>query len=338
MVKHISEGELLEMKEMDEKLSTSIKFFNFMMSAAYLGKPKREMMIFFLCKMVQLTIKNGLCKHSILAFIKFAALLTCNKLPKIGGCFDIGLRIGKAALSCSTKRYHTSEQLSNLNFVYYTNIAFHTEPLQTCADMFRQGFDTSMSLGDSGTAFFHSIHHIRTGLQVGDRLPTLLRRVDYYLDLANTYQNEVAKEALAHHRETILALIEHGGSISSASTVEASTNMESSQMLAGLYFLRATQAYWQGHYERCQYFIGKFSIPETFDPCRELSMRFIEGMNSFQVLKLKSKLGRGRNTLQVSKQTVLEAISNAILALKTAASRSSWNFQNKVRYNHLSTR
>ena len=330
MVKNISEGDLLEMKDMDEKLGISMKFFNVVMTASYLGKPKREMMIFFTCKMVQFMMNNGLCKYSILAFIKFAALLCSNKLPKIGGSFELGLRIGKAALLCSTKRYHSSELSPNINFVYYAHIAFHTEPLQTCADMFRQGFDTSMSLGDSGTAFLHSIHHIRTGLLVGDRLLTVLGRVDYYLELANTYHNEVAKATLAVNRETISALIDKGWSTNSAhSTAEASTNMESSQMLAGLYFLRATQAYWQGHYERCQYFIGKFSIPETFDPCRELSMRFIEGMNSFQVLKLKSKLGRGRNALQVSK---------AILALKTAASRSSWNFQNTVRYTHLSTR
>ncbi len=45
MVKHISERDLLEMEEMDERLSVSMKFYNLIMAASYLGEAKHEMMI-----------------------------------------------------------------------------------------------------------------------------------------------------------------------------------------------------------------------------------------------------------------------------------------------------
>jgi hypothetical protein len=122
MVKHISERDFLEMEEMDERLSISMKFYNLIMAASYLGEAKREMMIFFTCRMVQLTMKNGLCKYSILAFIQFAAILCSNKIPKIVHCFDLGLRLGKAAMSCSTKRYHTSELQPNMLDTWYPGI------------------------------------------------------------------------------------------------------------------------------------------------------------------------------------------------------------------------
>jgi hypothetical protein len=76
--------------------------------------------------------------------------------------------------------------------IYYGYIAFHIEPLHTCAVMLRQGFDAGMSLGESGMALFNAIQHIKTSFMAGHRLPTLLEKVDYYLEQENTHQNEFA--------------------------------------------------------------------------------------------------------------------------------------------------
>ena len=43
-----------------------------------------------------------------------------------------------------------------------------------------------MSLGESHTAFFNAIADIKIALFAGERLNTLLERVDYYLELAGT--------------------------------------------------------------------------------------------------------------------------------------------------------
>ncbi len=323
MVKDLSESDLLEMNEMDDRLSYSIQFYNIITNISLLMKP--QMIPFFTCRMVQLTMKNGLCKYSIMGFIQFAAVLCNNKYTKMVGGIAIASRIGKAAMACSTMRYHILEELPNLNLVYYTTIGFRTEPLQTCADMFRQGFDTSMSLGETGVALFNSIQHVRSALIAGERLPTLLERVDNYLELTNTYQNETAKNALCLHRGTLTALID-GSTILAA---DVPTDAGDVQVLMGLYFHRATQSYWQGHNERCQHFIQKFATLVTTDTIRENFVIFIDGMNSCQLL-------RDANRSIRSQTTNWKAISNAINILKIAASHSSWNFQNKVRYHRRS--
>ncbi|KAL3817372.1 hypothetical protein ACHAXA_005007 [Cyclostephanos tholiformis] len=291
-------------------------------NASYLVKPR--MVPFFACRMVQLTMKNGLCKYSILGFVQFAAMLCNNKFAKMIGSIALATRIGKAAMSCSTKRYHTLEQLPNINLVFYSHIAFRTEPLQTCADMFRQGFDASMSRGETGIALFNSMQHIRTALIAGERLPSLFERVAYYLELTNTYHNETAKFSLGIHRGTINALID-GSTILAA---DVPTSVDDVQVLTGLYFHRATQAYWQGYNERCQYFIQKFATLVTFDTIREHFMTFIEGMNSVQLLRLVSNGSKNRSVR--SQAAIWKTISNAVNILKAAASHSSWNFQNKV--------
>jgi hypothetical protein len=59
----ISDNDLLEMKEMDERLSFTMNFYSILSMVAFFGK--HEMLPFFACRMTQLTLESGLCKHSI---------------------------------------------------------------------------------------------------------------------------------------------------------------------------------------------------------------------------------------------------------------------------------
>ena len=315
----ISDNDLLEMKEMDERLGTTMHFYSILSIAAFFGK--REMLPYVACRMTQLTLESGICKHSIIGLVVYAMVLCNGNFVKKD--IDSASRIGKAAMSCSKKRYHTSEQLPQLYVVYYGFVAPHTEPLQSCADMLRQGFHAGMSLGETGIAFFNASFHIPTAVAAGNRLPTLLEKVDYYLKLANTYQNEITKTFISINRETISILIGNGGpSISTTYAIDAPTDRESTHILEALYFNHAIQSYWQGYSERCWYYIRKFILLPSSNLWRLHLSTFIEGMNAFQLLKTKSN-GRLRSIPR-----------NAILVLKTAASLSSWNWQNKVRYNH----
>ncbi|KAL3797054.1 hypothetical protein ACHAW5_009640 [Stephanodiscus triporus] len=305
MLRSISDSILLEMKEMDERLSVTMNFYNIIAQVAYFLKP--EMLPLFACRRVKLTMEKGLCKYSIMGFVSYAWALCDSKIVKKD--IEDASRIGKAAMSCWMTRYRTTELLPNLYLCYYGFVAFHTEPLQACANMLRQGFDVGMSLGETGIAFFNSSQHIRNALMAGDRLPTLLENVDYYLKLANTYQNETAQVFLSCHRETISILMGTGG------TAIDVPDAASEHFLSAIYFNRAIQAYWQGHSERCQHYIKKSSHFTNSDKWRLLFVTFIEGMNSFQL----------------QKKTKFRSIqSNAIIVLKNAASLSSWNFLNKV--------
>ncbi|KAL3795112.1 hypothetical protein ACHAW5_010399 [Stephanodiscus triporus] len=321
MVHKISDKDLLEMKEIDIKVNHCMNFYYIMNKAAFFGKP--EMLPVVACRMTQLTMENGLCKYSIVGLVDFASVICLNKFAfskKIEkNVIESASRIGKAAMSCSTTRYPTTEQLPNLYLSYYGFLAHHTVPLHICADMLRQGFDVGMSLGDPGVAFFNSIQHIKTAFIAGDRLPTLLEKVDYYLKLTNTYQNEIAKVFLSLQRETISILIDNEGTSSSTpQAIDAPTNSTNAHLIELIYYHRAIQAYWRGHSERCQHYIGKF-LQSSFQAGKLISMVivFIHGMNSFQLLKRRSSI---KNT-SISKKS--------IRALKTAAKHSRWNFINK---------
>ena len=147
----------------------------------------------------------------------------------------------------------------------------------------------------------------------GDRLPTLLEKVDYYLKLTNTYQNETAKASFSLLLETISILMGKGGNAIDV------PDAASEHFLSVIHFHRAMQAHWQGHSERCQHYIKKLLLSKTVDIWRLLFITFIDGMNSFQLLKRTSN-GKLRSIPR-----------NAIIVLKNAASLSSWNFLNKVR-------
>jgi hypothetical protein len=191
--------------------------------------------------------------------------------------------------------------------------------------MLRQGFDAGMSLGESGTAFFNAIRHIRTAVIAGESLPILLEKVDYYLALANTYQNEIAKTYFSIFRGTISTLIDKGVPTSlSPLAIDAPTNIANAQVLEVIYFHRAIQAYWQSHSERCQHYIKKF-LEKSYHAgeLNRMIIVFIHGMNSFELDKRQPSTRRR----SISKRAIKE--------LKTAASLSSWNFSNKVRYGQL---
>jgi hypothetical protein len=191
--------------------------------------------------------------------------------------------------------------------------------------MLRQGFDAGMSLGESGTAFFNAMQHIRIALAAGESLPILLEKVDNYLALANTHQNEIAKAYLSIFRGTISTLIDKGVSTSASPlAIDVPTETANANILESIHNHRAIQAYWQGHSKRCQYYIGKLPQKSSyFGKLSRLPIVFIHGMNSLQLIKCKPS----PRLLSISKKAIKE--------LKTAASLSGWNFSNKVRYDEL---
>ncbi len=110
MVKGISEQELLEMKEMEERLSIAMQFYCIISSVVYLWKP--EVMPFIACRMVQLAMDNGLSIYSIFGYVQFAMVLSSSNISTKG--IESASQIGKADMCCSRKRYNTATQLPNL--------------------------------------------------------------------------------------------------------------------------------------------------------------------------------------------------------------------------------
>jgi hypothetical protein len=339
LVKSLREKDLLEMKEMDEKDSILVKFYLLKTSAAYIAK--REMHPFFACRTVQLTMSRGLCESSIAGLVHFAICVGKHDI-------DGASRIGKAAMSCLKKRYHTSEVLPRIYGLYYGGLAHHTEPLQSCADMLRQGFDTAMSLGETGFAFLNAGMHITYAYAAGERLPTLFYRADYYLELTDVHAHDFAKIFHPIFHGMISELIDKGESTSSNCHSNVAPDSFVSSILKDLvltaasqfptlmvkyggatvilqvmHFSRAIQAFWHGHTKRCQYYVGKYlEIRSDYGTLDSTMVPFYDGLNTFRLLNENSKAKR---------KDIPKNITNDIAVLETAASHSSWNFRNKVR-------
>jgi hypothetical protein len=309
MVKGISDKDLLGMKEMDSKLATSMRFYNLMFNAAYFSK--LEMVPFITCRVVQHTMESGLCKHSISGFLILATLLCGNTLPKKD--IDIGSNIGKAVMSCFTQRYNTSEQIPDTYGTYYGFVAWRTEPLQNCAKKLGQGFDVGMSIGESDAAFTNSVHQIKSLILAGDRLPSLMKKVDYFMQKADTYSNVLGKIFFSIYRGTIAVLINGGDSdILSETAIQ--------KFSEAMHFHSALRAFWQGHHSRSHYFVNKM-MQVTGSEMGLLNgtvVHFFNGLNSIELMRIQF-LAKFR-TIAV----------RAIKVLKKASEHSSWNFKNKV--------
>ena len=253
MVEGLSDKDLLAMKEMESQLATVMSFYAVMMRAAFYTKP--EMLPFLACRMVQLTIENGLCMHSLTGFIVLAALL-CKK--SMGDEIDIlcGTKIGKAVMSCLSQRYN-AEKIPVTYSLYYGFVAWHiSEPLQICVEKLRQGFEIGMSLGESHTAFYNSAQQVAFAILAGERLPNLLEKVDYHLGLANIYKDDFGKICFSSQRHTIEILISGGESWWMDIKLQCLALLPA-KLLENLYFFSALKTYWQGHNKRCKYYVEK---------------------------------------------------------------------------------
>jgi len=325
MAEGLSDKDLLAMKEMEPQLAAVMSFYAVIVRVAFYSKP--EMLPFLACRMVQLTLENGLCMHSITGFIVLAALL-CKK--SMGDKIDIlcATKIGKAAMTCLSQRY-SAEKIPEAYTLYYGFVAWHSEPLQICAEKLRRGFEVGMTLGDSHTAFYISLQQVMFAILAGERLPTLLEKVDYYFGLANIYKDDFGKRCFSFHRHTIEILIGGGESWWMDIKLQC-VALRPAKVRENLYFFSALKTYWQGQTKRCKYYVEKMlaviatSNHSMAGPQTYHYIVFINGLNTFELMKSHQTAAAMRKL----KSTAVRALA----VLKVASQYSSWNFQHKVRY------
>ena len=331
MVEGLSDKDLLAMKEMEPQLAAVMSFYSVMTRAACLAKP--EMLPFLACRMVQLTMVNGLCMDSLTGFFVLAGLLCnitllCKK--SMGDEIDIlcATNIGKAAMTCLSQRYN-AEKIPVTYSLYYSFVAWHSEPLQICAEKLQRGFEVGMSLGESHAAFYNSLTQVTFGILAGERLPALLQKVDYYSGLANIYKDDFGMRCFSFHRHTIEILIGGGESWWMDIKLQCLA-LQPAKVLENLYFFSALKTYWQGQTKRCKYYVEKMlAVIATSNqfiagPQTYYFIVFINGLNTLELMKSHQT----PTLMRKLKSTAVKALA----VLKVASAYSSWNFQNKVSY------
>ncbi len=88
--------------------------------------------------MIGLTLRHGVCEESIYSFIHYAAMI-CQRGRDVSGIQE-ACRVGKVAMSL-LKRFSSPEIVPKIFSCYFGFVAVHTEPLNTCADNLRSGFE-----------------------------------------------------------------------------------------------------------------------------------------------------------------------------------------------------
>jgi hypothetical protein len=71
MYEEVYGDEWLKRRIEDENIRTVAKFYNACVDSCYLSK-SRQITIYHVCKAVQLSLQNGICQYTPLAFIYFA--------------------------------------------------------------------------------------------------------------------------------------------------------------------------------------------------------------------------------------------------------------------------
>lgn len=90
------------------------------------------------CKMIDLTLNNGVCEESVYSLVQYAAI-TCQRSRDLDDIQE-ACRIGKIAMKLMT-RFSSPEFTPKVFAVYYGFIAVHSEPLHLCAYNLRRRFD-----------------------------------------------------------------------------------------------------------------------------------------------------------------------------------------------------
>ena len=176
-------------------------------------------------------------------------------------CHSFCSHIAKNAMSLLERFDVGGEQISGVFMNFYGRIAWHFEPFQVCGDNLRRGFAAGLSSG-SNRAFYCSFHVIKTAIISGEKLASLLKEIDYYLNLLETYKSELMKNALLVSRETVSVLLDKGH----ATSIEVNASNDVKDRFPP-FFHQALRAYWQGHGVRCHHF---------FEKCSELSGQFVQ--------------------------------------------------------------
>ena len=123
---------------------------------------------FICCKMIQITLKDGMCSKGMMALTTFACV-SCQSSSDLLKKIDAFCKIGKLGMHILEK-YDPSEVLdvrARCILTYFSLVAPFTVPLQTCANKLKEGLQTGLSSGDFISAFMCIIQYVRLSILAG---------------------------------------------------------------------------------------------------------------------------------------------------------------------------
>ena len=218
-----------------------------------------------------------------------------------------------------SKRFNVSDQVAELNFEFVYSVGY-LEWLHSGINRLREGFQSSLSSGNANMGFLCAGQSMLLSSISGEKkLDLLLKEIDYYLNLLQTYNSEMARRFLLISRKTVSMLIDKGESIEEDSSPRAGSGTPL-KVLEMIHFNQAIQNYWLGYSERCCHFAEK-CLDSFANPGRlyRVFISFYHGLNTLDILKKKKNDSRRR-----------KVVKEMIAILKFTVSQIDYNFRNKL--------
>ncbi len=229
-------------------------------------------------------------------------------------------RIAKNAMILS-ERFNSSDQMAELSLIF-NNTVGHLEWIHPIAQRLRTCFDSALSSGNANTGFLCATQSINFSILSGEKgLNSLLKEIDYYLHLLETYKSEVSKKYMLLARETVSILIDKGEASSVSgkeSQCVSDVNDPADKFLDTYYCHQTLRNFWLGYGERCRHFALKLFARTRKGSYLHHISKFYYGLTLLETLKKKSNVSKHREVVET------------IRCMKDAVTHADANIRNKL--------
>lgn len=184
---------------------------------------------------------------------------------------------------------------------------------------------------------YSSVMIMKLSMFSGENLQSLLKEVDYYVEVMNQLNQKRMMPYLLHYRETISTIIDKGHCTGSHSNTiglckgDSACAVDDQRQEEDMFINRVLQSFWCGHAQRCHHYTKKTSELQSVGQYYKLMMSFYSALNSFRGVHNNNGNGSQFRKVRGSQfPKVEDTFEDAMAVLKPAAKLSPWNFQNKV--------
>lgn len=142
-------------------------------------------------------------------------------------------------------------------FDFYGRIAWRFYPFQVCIDHLRRAVETALSRGSNDMGFYCSIFVVVTSIHRGEKLTSVLKEIDYYLQIFDTHKSVVPRNYLLLFRETVSVMIDNEQAKGTEEDHFGNMNDLANKLREAVYFHKVIQCFWRGHKDRCRHYSEK---------------------------------------------------------------------------------
>ncbi|KAL3800186.1 hypothetical protein HJC23_001107 [Cyclotella cryptica] len=271
------------------------------------------------CRIVNLSLRHGLCSDSPLGLVVYAVSLLNTDI-------DEAYRLGKLGLSLH-ETFDSKEKHPRLKCAVYGFLAFYREPLQSVVDLLKNNYRDSLMAGDGYVACSSVSYHTRFRMMCGHSLSDLDNECKIFVTemtklsdpsvcLVHLGMSEVIRK-LSGSRRIPFSLMPCQNIATDEDYLQKLESLGMSSMLQAGYFNALFVNFWFKKYDEAASWAKKYR-------CRNQN-RFLDVYHSFY---------EGMTAFQLARKTVnrnaIEVGHLAISLFQEWVKHSTWNFQNKL--------